>query len=565
MNSSRVRGGRALVCAPLPPEYDKESGSRRIYHLIELLRSEGWSVAFVCENAPPDSPHVRRLRQLGVASYVGFGRHAEDLIAAGDFDLAIFAFWYLADEYADLVRRLSPSTRIVVETVDLHWLRKARRQLGSRNGTSGLLDDAFASDFVAEQNAYARADGVLTVSEKEAALLNDVTGDARLAHAVPDYDEMEPGDPRVSERRGILFLGNFRHPPNLDAVEYLCQEIVPLLPPELLREHPISIVGNGVDERVRELSDTCEGVRVVGWVPSVVPYLQAARISVVPLRYGAGTKRKLIQSLLAGTPAATTPAGVEGIDIVDDEHVLVADDAAGFAAAVERLMTDEALWTRLAESGRARIAARHGRAEAQERLVRALAEVMGRPVKALTADRDPGSKRPEGSHASAVRRAAQAVTPPDARVLVISRGDPELVKLPGRAGSHFPQAEDGRYAGYHPANGREAVKHLNELRRRADYLLLPSTSYWWLDYYADFARHLRDRFQPVWSDDDCVIYRLAPATNGESSSPSEEKGAGARGSERTSPKQRDGGGDARKAPRTGTEHRVTGAAARSEP
>jgi glycosyltransferase involved in cell wall biosynthesis len=518
MNATNVSAGRVLVCAPLPPEHDRESGSRRIHHLIDLLRSEGWSVAFVCENAPADSPHVRHLRQRGVATYVGFDRHAKDLITAGDFDVAIFAFWYLANDYADLVRRLSPSTRIVVETVDLHWLRMGRHKLGSRNGTLGLLDERFASDFVAEQNTYVRADGVITVSEKEAALLNDMTGDPRLAYAVPDHEEMEPGTSRFSERRGILFLGNFRHPPNLDAVEYLCQDILPLLPRRLLREHPVSIVGNGADERVHDLAASCEGVQVVGWVPSVIPYLRAARISVVPLRYGAGTKRKLIQSLLAGTPTATTPAGTEGIDIVDEEHVLVGDDAPSFATAVERLMTDEALWTRLAENGRARIARLHDRAIARQRLTHVLSEVLSRPAKALTADWGDGRTRLDGSRAEAVRRAADAVVPPDSKVLVISRGDPELVKLPGRTASHFPQSEDGRYAGYHPADSRAAVAHLNELRRRADYLLLPSTSFWWLDYYAGFARHLRERFEPVWSDDDCVIFRLSAATNGGSSS-----------------------------------------------
>jgi hypothetical protein len=117
---------RALVCAPLPPEHDRESGSRRIHHFIEFLLHAGWSVAFVCENAPEGSRHLQRLRARGVPSFVGFDGATPGLIEAGEFDIAILAFWYLADRYGDLIRRLSPRTRIVVESVDLHWLREWR-------------------------------------------------------------------------------------------------------------------------------------------------------------------------------------------------------------------------------------------------------------------------------------------------------------------------------------------------------------------------------------------------------------------------------------------------------
>jgi len=86
---------------------------------------------------------------------------------------------------------------------------------------------------------------------------------------------------------------------------------------------------------------------------------------------------------------------------------------------------------------------------------------------------------------------AQATLPAGARVLVVSRGDEEIVALPGRHGSHFPQTEDGAYAGHHPADSKEAIAHLEALRGRgADYLVVPATSDWWLEHYADLAAHL---------------------------------------------------------------------------
>jgi glycosyltransferase involved in cell wall biosynthesis len=510
MSGSGPSGRRALVCAPLPPEYDRESGSRRIYHLIEFLLEEGWTVAFVCENAPPASPHLEHLRQRGVATCVGFGGRTADLVEAGHFDLAIFAFWYLADRHAAMVRTLSPSTRILVESVDLHWLRNARRVLGAGQTGTGTLDASYGADVVGELNAYAHADGVLTVSPKEAALVNDVVGDPSLAHAVHDCDEVPPSVVPFEARRGILFVGNFRHPPNLDAVRWLCREVLPLLGQGLLNEHPLWIVGNGLDHRVRDAVGGLAPVRLVGWVPSLVPYLHAARVSVVPLRYGAGTKRKLIQALLARTPTVTTPIGIEGLDVADGRDLLVAADAPSFAAAIERLLTERSTWKRVALAGRRRMLASHGRAAARARLMEVVEEVLARPPKAL-ADGDVATEAPEVAVADDVRRAVAEVVPTEAGVLVVSKGDPELVHLPGRRAHHFPRALDGRWAGYHPRDSRAAIEHLESLSDEAGFLVIPAPSRWWLDHYEAFAGHLRAVHETIWNDDSCVIYRLRPS------------------------------------------------------
>src|SRR5205085_8252889 len=98
------------------------------------------------------------------------------------------------------------------------------------------------------------------------------------------------------------------------------------------------IVGNEVNDAVRQAAAGVNGVRLVGWVPSLIPYLEQARVSVVPLRYGAGTKLKLIQSLMAGTPAVSTRVGTEGLWLCDGEQILVADDPGSFAGSVVRLL-----------------------------------------------------------------------------------------------------------------------------------------------------------------------------------------------------------------------------------
>jgi tRNA (mo5U34)-methyltransferase len=109
-----------------------------------------------------------------------------------------------------------------------------------------------------------------------------------------------------------------------------------------------------------------------------------------------------------------------------------------------------------------------------------------------------------------IRGVVRTVVPPDARVLVVSHGDPQLVNLPGREGWHFPRTAEGHYAGYHPADSGQAIAWLEELHRRgAEYLLLPGTSFWWFEHYRDFADHLQKRYERVWADDVCKIFRLS--------------------------------------------------------
>ena len=286
---------RALVSSPLMPEFDRESGSRRLFHLIEFLREAGYAVSFTTQDSDGDSRYVRMLQQKGVATYRGFGRYSRNLFQFGRLDVAIFAFWHHAEAHIEALRSASPETRIIVDAIDLHWLRQARRSFlyDSDDYSVEGLDSAFAAEMVREMNTYAAADAVLTVSDKEAHTLNDILSDRSFAYPVPDCEDITPSNVPFDERRGILFVGNFNHPPNAAAAAFLCENILPELDAELLEKHPIYIVGNGTTGPVVKYGSESPYVRVVGWVPSLTPYLERAAISVVPLRYGAGTKRKL--------------------------------------------------------------------------------------------------------------------------------------------------------------------------------------------------------------------------------------------------------------------------------
>jgi GT2 family glycosyltransferase len=108
-----------------------------------------------------------------------------------------------------------------------------------------------------------------------------------------------------------------------------------------------------------------------------------------------------------------------------------------------------------------------------------------------------------------IRRSVTDVLPANATVLVVSRGDDDLLQLDGRPGWHFPQDEDGTYAGYYPPDSAAAIAHLEALRKKgADYLLVPSTAFWWLERYSDFGLHLKTRYAVAAEDENCLIFTL---------------------------------------------------------
>jgi len=276
--------------------------------------------------------------------------------------------------------------------MDVHFLRQARKAFSPDGSTHppNALDLEYASEMIRELNIYAAADGVFTVSQNEADLINNFMADSNKAYVVTDIVELTLSPLPIKERKGILFVGNFRHPPNVQALEYLFEQIVPRLDPRVLQKHPLYIVGNALNDDIHKLGDGVPDVKMIGWVPSILPYFNNARISIVPLTYGAGTKRKVIETLSVGTPCVTTSVGAEGLGLQHGEHALIADDPGAFAAAIETLLDDEPLWHRIQKQGRARIVSTHGREDVRRSLDEAVSRVLekapseGAPTESLT-------------------------------------------------------------------------------------------------------------------------------------------------------------------------------------
>ena len=205
----------ALVSTYSVPRPHRDSGSKRLFDLMRFLRARGWDVTFVAAAGIHDEVDARSLRRLGIAVYDAELSSIEVLAESAQFDIALFAFWQIAELMVPLIRAHSPNTRVVVDSVDAQFVRDARRayRLGPSGGPTALLGSDYGDEIVGELNVYAAADCVIAVSQAEADLLGSLMNDQTLAHCVPDSELSVAGRPGFEDRRGMLFVGSFNiHP-----------------------------------------------------------------------------------------------------------------------------------------------------------------------------------------------------------------------------------------------------------------------------------------------------------------------------------------------------------------
>ena len=329
------------------PTPDRESGSLRMINLIAILRELGFKVTFASTTLESPEPYVADLQRQGVE--VLFRPYLRSInqhlrIRGADYDLVILSRADAAAKVMAAARKFCQRARIVFDTVDLHFLREQR--MAGLTGDRRILRLA-ESRRQEELDLIAQADTTLVVSVVERDLLarEAPTADVRVLsniHRLPGCRGP------FAARRDIFFIGAFAHPPNTDAVLWFCREILPLI----LRGEPelrFMVIGANPPAEVRALA--ANSVQILGHVPDVTPFFDGCRLSVAPLRYGAGVKGKVNHSLAHGLPVVATSLAVEGMFLEDGKSALVADNPAAFAAAVLRLYQEQELWERLSAGG----------------------------------------------------------------------------------------------------------------------------------------------------------------------------------------------------------------------
>ncbi len=357
-----------LVIDALTPQPDHDSGSLRLVNLMRLLREQDVHVVFLPANREHAGRYTEALQQTGVETwYAPFAGRAPAWLRehGARFHSVLLCRHYVASEFLPLLRRHAPQARILFDSVDLHYLREQRAAELAGDPT---LRRAAARTRQVELDVIAQADVTLVVSQAERTLLTVDAPQAQVEVLSNLHEVAGPGRP-FAQRRDIVFVGGFRHPPNVDAVRWFVEAIFPLVR-EQLPDICFHCIGSDVTPQINALSDR-PGVVVHGFIPDITPYMDGCRVAIAPLRYGAGVKGKVNLSMAHGQPVVATSCAVEGMFLHDGIDVLVADEPARFAANIVRLYRDEALWQQLGAAGLDNVA-RHFSIDAARDTVRRL-------------------------------------------------------------------------------------------------------------------------------------------------------------------------------------------------
>ena len=334
------------ACTPTP---DQDSGSVDTVEYMKALLALGYRVIFVPQNGLHFGSYTRDLQRLGIECVYGPGLTTiRDAIAAYAelIDVALLFRYYVASEAVPLLRKMAPRARLVFETVDLHHLREIReaKLTGSEADLSAALE---VKD--TEFQLMRDCDATVVVSQHEQDYLGQELPDARVCLLPFGREEPRSDIVPAIDRKDILFIGGFRHTPNIDAVIWFHDEVWPLLLEAGFQEN-LLVVGAEMPSEIRALASP--QVHILGHVPDISRLYSKVRLSIAPLRFGAGIKGKIVTSLSYGVPCVTTSVGTEGAAFKHGENILVADSALAFGEAIMTLQRDPALWERLSAEGK---------------------------------------------------------------------------------------------------------------------------------------------------------------------------------------------------------------------
>jgi O-antigen biosynthesis protein len=382
--ANRHRGPEVLVVDFRVPMRDRDAGSLRMFEMIGSLLRLGYGVKFLPDNLVPIQPYTRDLQRLGIEVMYGSLNLNHEFAEIGPgLQAAILSRPHSASRWLDSVCEFAPSATVIYDTVDLHWIRESRRfalgkgDTAERDGAIAVQGPKAAALRELELALVRASDITITVTADERKVLEAQVPEANVA-VIPTIHNIAPRVTPVDQRRGLLFVGGFEHPPNADAVVYLIREVMPLVW-NLLGDVSVTIIGSSVPPEVEKLASSRVDVR--GWVEDLEPLLQSARALVAPVRFGAGVKGKITQGLAAGLPVVTTPVGAEGLGGSDGENMLIGGDTDALAERIVRVVEDDVLWGSLSRGGQELIAGGFSLDVLDERMRELLDHrVLGHPI-----------------------------------------------------------------------------------------------------------------------------------------------------------------------------------------
>lgn len=353
---NNIQSKNLLIIGYVWPEPASSAAGSRMMQLISLFRSEGWQITFASSAA--DSEYMVDLESLNIETV-----HIE--VNNSDFDsfvqdlnpsLVIFDRFVVEEQFGWRVAEVCPHAVRILDTEDLHCLRKVRRKAVEK-GIKFTNTDLLAEDISKREIAsILRCDLSLIISEAEISLLEnifEVNTDLLfyLPFLLPSVDDSVTDNwPSFDNRNHFVTIGNFRHAPNRDAVYYLKEDIWPLIR-EDLPEAQLHIYGAYPSKQMQDLNQPRDNFYIRGRAKDVKSIVQNARIALAPLRFGAGLKGKLVEAMQCGTPSITTNVGAEGLAGEFNWSGTIANNAADIASEAVYLYSNKSAWENAQRNG----------------------------------------------------------------------------------------------------------------------------------------------------------------------------------------------------------------------
>ncbi|PSG88656.1 glycosyltransferase [Aurantibacter aestuarii] len=339
-----------LIVDEIIPEYNKDSGSRRLTEIIKLLIKNDVGVFLLADlkQYKYHSTYINYFKSLGVNVYEP--KVEANKLVTKELFIKKIAFklntaWLhrpnIFYTYHDLIKTCNPNTKLVFDMVDFHYVRFMREFELSKNKYSKSEANKFLK---IELDNCKKADAIIAISNTDKVLLEkhfEQKEKVLVLSNIHNYISENKYFKPFEKRRDLLFIGGFKHEPNIDAVKFLFEEIMPLV----WKSHPdikINIVGSTITNQIKSYQSP--NFNIMGFVDDIDTIINSSRVFVAPLRFGAGIKGKIGQSLEHGLPLATTDVGEEGFEFGSVRSKMVANNAKDFAQLILNLYENKQSW-----------------------------------------------------------------------------------------------------------------------------------------------------------------------------------------------------------------------------
>lgn len=330
-----------LIIDHYVPEYDKDAGSKSVFQYIELFLSLGLQVKFIGDNFFQSEPYTTILQQMGVEVLYGewYKNNWKNWIQT-NHEFIDFVFLNRPHTSLKYITFLKQNTKakILYYGHDLHFLRELRRYEIDKDPEALLSSDQWKSK---EQFIYENADYILSPNQDETKAIMQINPSYK-AITIPLYFYKIPSYPveNFTDRKNILFIGGFGHPPNVDGIIWFCKNVWPIVTAKI-EGIKFTIAGSKPTPEIKNLKS--ENIDVLGYVTEheLKNLYSKTRVVVIPMRYGAGMKGKTLEAMHNGIPIVSTTIGLEGMPEGVD-FIKPFDNAESFANEIISIYQDTA-------------------------------------------------------------------------------------------------------------------------------------------------------------------------------------------------------------------------------